>query len=83
MDRELKWLYRALWALLAFNGVLAIDRAWHREWATMVAYLIWFANLCFCWRLMKAQERTRDLMRLHEAAVMRFLEFGARDRDDV
>lgn len=82
MDREMKWLYRVFWLLVACNAGLAIERAWHHDWAAMVAQVIWFANLLFWRRMMKAQERTRDMMRLHDAAVMRVLEIGARDRDD-
>jgi hypothetical protein len=82
-DREIKWMVRAVWALLALNGGLGIERAWHRDWATMIAYLIWFLNLCFWLRLMQRQKRMRDLMRLHETAFMKLLETLAGQRDEV
>ncbi len=82
-DRDMKWVHRAGWALLALNCGLAIERAFRHDWATMVAYLIWFANLCYWRRLMQCQQRTRDLMRLHEAAFMKVLETVAGERNDV
>ena len=82
-DRDLKWMVRAVWGLLALHGWLAIERAFHRDWGTMVAYLIWFGNLCFWLRLMKTQQHTRDLMRLHEAAFLKVLETAAGERDEA
>jgi arginine exporter protein ArgO len=82
-DRDLRWMVRAAWGLLALNGGLAIERAFHRDWGTMVAYLIWFVNVCFWLRLMKTQQRTRDLMRLHEAAFRKVLETVIGERDEV
>jgi arginine exporter protein ArgO len=82
-DREFRWMVRAVWVLLALNGGLGLERALRHDWGTMVAYLIWFGNLCFWLRLMKSQQRTRDLMRLHEAAFLKVLETVAGERDDV
>jgi hypothetical protein len=82
-DRDTKLMVRAIWALLALNGGLGIERAWHRDWGTMVAYLIWFGNLRLWLRHTKVQQRTRDLMRLHEAAFMKVLETAAGEREDV
>lgn len=81
-DRDMKWMVRAAWGLLALNGGLGIERALRHDWATMVAYLIWFTNVCFWLRIMKSQQRTRDLIRLHEAAFMKVLETVAGGRDD-
>jgi hypothetical protein len=81
-DREFRWMVRAVWGLLALNGGLAIERAFHRDWSTMVAYLIWFGNLCYWRRVMKTQQRMRDLMRLHEAAFMKVLAEVSRGQYD-
>jgi hypothetical protein len=82
-DRDVRWMVRAIWALLALNGGLGIERAFHHDWGTMIAYLIWLGNLRLWLRLMKTQQRTRDLMRLHEAAFMKVLETAAGERDEV
>jgi len=82
-DRDVKWLHRVLWMLLAVNGGLAIESTFQHQWGLMVAYLIWFANLCYWRSLMKTQQRTRDLMRLHEAAFMKYLETVAGNRDEA
>lgn len=82
-DRDMKWIHRVLWLLLAVNGGLGIERALRHDWATMIAYLIWFANLCYWRQLMKVQQRTRDLMRLHEAALMKVLDTVAGERDEA
>jgi hypothetical protein len=73
-DRDLKWSVRASWGLLALNGGGALHSLWRRDWFTTAAYVIWICNI-FMWRgMLKNSQRTRDMGRLTDAAILKVLE---------
>lgn len=72
-DRDLKWLNRASWVFVCFNGGFAIGNALHHEWLVAGACAGWCGGL-WVWRLMlKSWQRTRDMLRLNDAVFSQLL----------
>ena len=72
-DRDLKWWVRAARWLVWANLACAAWSGYRGDWEFAVGTLIWAGN-CVVWRRsLRAQQTTRDEMRLLEA-VMRELE---------
>ena len=78
-DRDLKLMLRVTWVLLALNAAGAILAGFRRDWFGAGAYVIWIVNICFWREMMKSSQRTRDVARVTDAAVLKVLEEANRE----
>src|SRR4030095_5757069 len=69
-DKDLKLELRAIWMLLVFNAIFAVEYAFRRDWWTAGVFVIWFANLAGWLKSVQTKQRTRDLLRLTDAMLL-------------
>jgi hypothetical protein len=72
-DRDLKIMARVIPVLMAGNAGGAITAALGHDWITCVAFVCWFINLCVWRQTNRNMQRTRDNVRLCDAAIMKVM----------
>lgn len=72
-DRDLRIVARLLPVLLVVNAAGAIASAFKHDWWSFVACLVWVVNLCIWRQGNRNMQRTRDNVRLCNAAMMRVM----------
>ena len=72
-DRDLKIMARVIPVLLAGNAIGAITAAAGHDWFTCGGFLCWFINLCIWRQTNRNMQRTRDRVRLCDAAMMKVM----------
>ena len=72
-DRDLKWTQYVIWVLLGINVGGAIVTAFRHEWLASATFLIWALNISVSLRANRNLQRTRDMTRVSDAAVLRIL----------
>jgi hypothetical protein len=81
-DKDLKLELRAIWMLLVFNAISAVEYAFRRDWWTAGAFVMWFANLAVWLKSVQTKQRTRDLQRLTDAMLLQMVaDQQRRERD--
>lgn len=78
-DRDLKIMSRVIPVLMVGNAAGACAAVFGHDWWTCVAFVCWFVNLCIWRQSNRNMQRTRDNVRLCDAAIMKVL---AGDRMD-
>ena len=68
-DRDLRWGHRILWMLVAANLGSAAKNAYEHHWLVAVTCLIWTVNILVFIAQIRAQQRTRDEVRLAAAGI--------------
>jgi hypothetical protein len=72
-DNDLKWQRRTCLAVLALNAGTGVVYAFRHEWTLVIAFLVWCVNILLWTRSVDQTQRTRDIARLSDAAVLKVL----------
>jgi hypothetical protein len=73
-DTDLQQERGMYWLMLPLNAAGALLFGWLQQWTLLFAFLIFAANIVSRMVAIKAQQKTRDLVRLQEAALAALLD---------
>jgi hypothetical protein len=73
MDRDIRQMRRVIFAMIAMNLINSVWFGYLRHWVDCIASVMWTLNFWVMLRSLRAQQKSRDLGRETDAAIMRVL----------